>query len=125
MSNLTAEAAIRLALENLYFKGIFEGDLHLLEQVYVPGSLVVGDVKGVPYFKTLEQYLDGVGNRKSPRETGSPFQGEILSVSVINSIAVAEVTVKMYDFDYHEFLSFHELDGHWKIVNKMLTDTRS
>lgn len=125
MNNQTAEATIRDTLENHYFKGIFEGDLPLLEQVYAPGALVVGDVKGVPYFKTREQYLDGVRNRKSPRETGTAFQGAILSVAVINSIAIAEVTVKMYDFDYHEFLSFHELDGRWVIVNKMLTDTRS
>ena len=43
---------------------------------------------------------------------------------VINSIAIAEVKVKMYDFNYQEFLSFHKLDGKWLIVNKMISDVK-
>jgi hypothetical protein len=38
------------------------------------------------------------------------------------SIAVAKLHVKMYDFEYDEFISFHRFDGHWLIVNKMITD---
>jgi hypothetical protein len=79
-------------------------------------------VKGQPYFKTLDQYLDGVKNRQSPRDSGKPFKGAILSINLVNSIAIAEVTVKMYDFNYHEFLSFHKFDGRWVIVNKMISD---
>jgi hypothetical protein len=114
--------AITEALENYYFKGIYTGDLNLLSQVYHPGTLLFGDVKGVPYAKNLEQYLDGVKNRQSPKDAGSAFKGDILNIRVVNSIAVAEVTVKMYAFNYHEFLSFHKVDGRWVIVNKMLTD---
>jgi hypothetical protein len=29
----------------------------------------------------------------------------------------------MYDFVYHEFLSFHKIDGQWFLVNKMISDT--
>jgi len=119
----TASLAISQALEDYYFKGIYEGDLHALDNIYQPGILLFGDVKGVPYAKTLDQYLDGVKNRQSPRDSGKPFKGEILNIRVVNSIAVAEVKVKMYDFLYHEFLSFHKIDGKWRIVNKMITDT--
>src|SRR5688500_464969 len=49
-------------LENYYFKGIYEGKLELLDQIYYKGTLLFGDVKGQPYFKTLEQYLDAVKN---------------------------------------------------------------
>jgi quinol monooxygenase YgiN len=76
-----------------------------------------------PYAKTLEQYLDGVKNRQSPRESGKPFKGEILCIHIVNSIAIAEVKVKMYDFVYHEFLSFHKIDRQWFLVNKMISDT--
>lgn len=72
--------------------------------------------------KTLDQYLDGVQHRQSPKDSGKPFKGEILNIRVVNSIAVAEVHVKMYDFHYHEFLSFHKIDGRWLIVNKMISD---
>lgn len=118
----TDSLAISQALENYYFKGIYAGDLTLLHHIYYPGTLLFGDVKGQPYAKTLDQYLDGVAHRQSPKDSGKPFKGEILSIRVVNSIAVAEVKVKMYEFLYHEFLSFHKIDGVWLIVNKMISD---
>jgi Putative lumazine-binding len=114
--------AISNALENFYFKGIYEGDLNALGQIFNTGTLLFGDVKGEPYAKTLDQYLDGVKHRQSPKDSGKPFKGEILSIKVVNSIAIVEVSVKMYDFIYHEFLSFHKFDGRWLIVNKMISD---
>jgi hypothetical protein len=119
----TDSAAIAYALEEYYFKGIYEGDVNLLNKIFHPGTLLFGDVKGQPYAKTLEVYLDGVTNRQSPKDSGKPFKGTILNIKAVNSIAIAEVTVKMYDFDYHEFLSFHRIDGKWVIVNKMISDT--
>ena len=114
--------AISNALENYYFPGIYEGDLNALGQIFNAGTLLFGDVKGQPYAKTLDQYLDGVKNRQSPKDSGKPFKGEVLKINVVNSIAIAEVKVKMYDFIYHEFLSFHKLNGRWLIVNKMISD---
>ena len=116
--------AISNALENYYFKGIYEGDIDALSQIFNKGTLLFGDVKGEPYAKTLDQYLDGVKNRQSPKDSGKPFKGEILNIKVVNSIAVAEVRVKMYEFIYHEFLSFHKLNGSWLIVNKMISDVK-
>ena len=110
-------------LENSYFKGIYEGDINTLKSVYYPGTLLFGDVKGQPYQKTLTEYLDGVAHRQSPKDSGKPFKGEIISVKVVNSIAIAEVRVTMYDFVYHEFLSFHRMGGKWLLVNKMISDT--
>jgi hypothetical protein len=113
---------ITQVLEDLYLNGIYEGDINLLRKAYHPGTLVFGDIKGVPYAKTLEQYLNGVKNRVSVKDSGKPFRGIITSIDVVNSIAVAKLHVKMYDFNYDEFLSFHKIDGQWFIVNKMLTD---
>lgn len=110
------------ALEDLYLKGIYEGDIELLGKVYHPGTLVLGDIKGTPYVKSLGQYLDGVKNRVSVKDSGKPFRGIINSIDIVNSIAVAKLHVKMYDFNYDEFLSFHKIDGKWIIVNKLLTD---
>lgn len=113
--------AITRVLES-YFKGIYTGDTTLLQTVYHPGTLLFGDVKGQPYAKTLEQYLDGVANRQSPKDSGKPFENEINGIDVINSIAAVRVRVKMYDFNYQEFLSFHKFDNRWLIVNKMISD---
>lgn len=112
--------AINAILEN-YFKGIYDGNREILVTVYHPCTLLFGDVKGQPYAKTLVLYLNGVAHRQSPRDSGKPFEGEILSVIVINSIAIARVRVRMFEFNYHEFLSFHKMDDRWLIVNKMIT----
>ena len=114
--------AITQVLEGSYFKGIYEGDIAILRQIYYPGTLLFGDVKGQPYAKTLDQYLDGVAHRQSPKDSGKPFKGTILSIDVVNSIAVAKLHVKMYDFEYDEFISFHKFDNRWLVVNKMITD---
>jgi hypothetical protein len=114
--------AITRALEEYYFKGLFEGDITTLGNVLNPATLLFGDVKGQPYAKTLEQYLDGVAHRQSPKDAGKPFKGTIISIDVVNSIAIAKVHVKMYDFNYDEFLSFHKINSRWMIVNKMITD---
>ena len=114
--------AITQALENYYFKGIYQGDIHILGNIFNPGTLLFGDVKGQPYAKTLDQYLDGVAHRQSPKDSGQPFKGDIISIAIVNSIAVAKVHVKMYEFNYEEFLSFHKIEGKWLIVNKMISD---
>ena len=114
--------AITDAIENYYFKGIYEGDAILLETIFYPGTLVYGDVNGQPYFKTADLYLNGVKNRQSPKDSGKPFKGEILNIKVVNSIAMAEINLKMYEFNYRDFLSFHKINGKWYIVNKMLTN---
>ena len=115
--------SITKVLEDNYFKGIYEGDVDLLGKAFHPETLLFGDINDVPYAKTLEQYLDGVKNRQSPKDSGKPFEGEILSLHIVNSIAVVEARVRMYDFIYHDILSFHKINGQWFIVNKMLTDT--
>jgi hypothetical protein len=123
MKNYTADSAdIARILTDAYFKGIYEGDVNLLGSTFYSGTLLFGDAAGKPYFKTLTQYLDGVKNRQSPKDSGKPFSGEIISIEIINSIAMAKVRVRMYEFNYLELLSFHKLDGKWVIVNKMIAD---
>ena len=117
-------SAITATLNN-YFKAIYEGDTVLLSTTFYPGTLLFGDVKGQPYFKTLPEYLDGVKNRQSPKDSGKPFKGTIVSIEIINSIAIAKVSVQMYEFNYSELLSFHKIDNRWVIVNKMITDVNN
>lgn len=121
-NNKQDSLAIAEVLENDYFKAIYVGDTDRLGSILYPGTLLFGDVKGQPYAKNREEYLTGVKNRQSPKDSGKPFEGKIISIDIINSIAVARVMVKMYDFLYDEFLSFHKIEGRWVIVNKMISD---
>ncbi|WP_343305772.1 nuclear transport factor 2 family protein [Chitinophaga niabensis] len=117
----TDETSIAQALEEYYFMGSYEGDLNKLKFIFHPGTLLFGDVKGQPYAKTLAEWLDLVANRQSPKDSGKPFKGDILNISVVNSVAIAEVQVKAYDMLYHDFLSLHRIDGNWLIVNKIMS----
>jgi hypothetical protein len=121
--NQQDSSAITKTLDN-YFNGIYEGDTALLSRTFYPGALLFGDVKGQPYYKTLAEYLDGVKNRQSPKDSGKPFKGIIISIDIINSIAIAKVSVQMYEFNYSELLSFHKIDDKWVIVNKMISDIK-
>lgn len=120
-TQLTDNAAITQALKEYYFQGSYEGDLNKLKQIFQPGTRLFGDVKGQPYSKTLDEWLDVVANRESPKDSGKPFNGEILNIKVVNSVAVAEVEVKAYDMVYHDFLSLHRIDGTWMIVSKIMS----
>ncbi|MFC5872190.1 Putative lumazine-binding [Chryseobacterium arachidis] len=120
----TPETEIKNVIENYYFKGIYVGNTELLKKAFYKDALLFGDVKGVPYFKTAAQYIDGVGNRISPEKSGKDFKAEIISIDVINSIATAKLNVKMYDFNYYNFITFNKINGEWLIVNKTLTDVQ-
>jgi hypothetical protein len=121
ISQQTDVAAIKQALEDYYFNGSYEGDLNKLQRIFHQDALLFGDVKGQPYAKTFPEWLEVVGNRQSPKDSGKPFKGDILNVRVVNSVAVAEVHVKAYDMFYHDFLSLHRVDGNWVIVNKIMS----
>jgi hypothetical protein len=121
MKNSSEDALAINDLLETYFKGIYEGSAGMLHSIYHPHTLLFCDLEGQPRTKTLVLYLNGVAHRQSPRESGKPFKAEILSVYVINSIAVGRVQVNMHDFNYEELLSFHKTDGRWLIVNKMIT----
>jgi hypothetical protein len=114
---------ITSVLEN-YFNGIFAGDIHLLRSAFHPMAFLSGDINGEPYFKTLEQYLDGVKNRKSPNELGAKFGMEIISIEIINTIAVAKTHVPIFEYNYYDLLSLSLIDGKWVIVNKLLTHVK-
>jgi hypothetical protein len=114
--------AIAQVLEDHYFKGIYEGNVNVLGKIFIADTLLFGDVKGKPYTKTLDQYLEGMRHRKRPKNSGKPFKGTIISIDIVSSIAVAKVHVQMYDFSYGEFLSFHKINNRWLIVNKMIAN---
>jgi hypothetical protein len=111
-----------LALVNRYFTGIYKGDIVNLKSVFHPRALLFGDVNSQDYFKSIEQYLDGVKNRKSPSELGEPFQMEIVSIEIINRVAIVKAHLHMLGFNYYDYLSIANVDGKWMIVNKLFTN---
>lgn len=120
-NHYTDNAEAVAAVLSTYFKGIFNGDTTILRNIFHPQAIIAGEIKGDPYLKSLDQYLDGVEKRKSPFELNEPFRMEILSIEIINSIAIAKVHVPIFDFNYYDLLSLNKINGEWIIMNKLLT----
>lgn len=104
-----------------YFGGIYNGDTEMLRAAFHPHALLFGDVKGVPYHKTLDDYLHAVANRKSPHESGEAFQMAPENIEVLGNIAFVKAHCVMLGFNYYDFLSLLCIDGRWAITGKLFT----
>lgn len=101
-----------------YFRGIYEGDITLLKQVFDQRVIIFGDINGEYYEKDLETYLTGVANRQSPEELKEPFAMQITGIELTGGIGLVRASVPMLGFHYHDLLSVVKKDGQWKIVHK-------
>lgn len=114
-----------LQLLQAYFDGLFTGDVNGLRGVFHPRAALFGEIKGAPYHKTLDDYLDAVGKRQSPRALGESFRMRVLAIDVQGPVANARVSCPMLGFDYVDFLNLVRLDGQWRIANKTFTHVAS
>ena len=112
--------AIETVIGN-YFEGIFFGDIAKLGSCFHENVYLYGDVNGVDYLKSLEEYLEGVRQRKSPKDLNETFKMEIIGIDIMGKIAMAKLHVPMLGYNYYDYLSFSNLKGEWKIVNKVFT----
>jgi hypothetical protein len=105
-----------------YFTGLYTGDTALLRSVFHPEAALFAELRGQPYYKGLDEYLDGVERRQSPEELGEPYQMKVLSIDVTHNMAVAKVHVPALGSNYYNYLSLLRKDGVWVIVNKTFAD---
>lgn len=105
-----------------YFSGIYTGDITQLEGVFHSEGQLFGDINGKPYFKTITEYIDGVSNRKSPKDLGEDFKMEICSIEILGHIAIVKAQVPMLGYNYLDLLSLTKINDAWKIVNKIFTN---
>ena len=104
-----------------YFDGIYTGNIETLKRIFHPQSMLFGDIDGVPYLKSIDDYLIGVKNRKSPKELGQDNKMDIISVEILNNIAYAKLYVPMFEYHYYDYLSFSKIENMWIINNKTFT----
>lgn len=104
-----------------YFEGVYQGNIEQLKSIFHSNTFFYGDIKGSEYFKSLNDYLEGVKNRKSPKELEEENKMEITSLEIMGEVAIAKVHLPMLGYNYYDFLSLTKVDGEWKIVNKIFT----
>ena len=104
-----------------YFQGIYTGEIERLRSAFHPTAVLWGEIKGQPYHKSLEEYLQIVRTRKSPQALGEPFAMQPIAIEVHGNIALARVRCPMLGFDYTDLLSLLYQDERWGIVAKVFT----
>jgi hypothetical protein len=104
-----------------YFEGIYYGNVQILQQIFHPRALLIGEVKGQPYFKTVDEYLSIVQNRKSPHASGEAFKMKIISIERVGAVAYARLHCPMLGYNYYDFIALCQLADRWLIMNKLFT----
>lgn len=102
-----------------YFKGVYVGDLELLKEQFHPHCLLAGDINGSSYFKAFSEYLEGVANRKSPADSGEPFNMRILGMEFLGTNAIVKAYLPMLGYHYYDTLLVVKLNEKWKIAGKL------
>jgi len=108
-------------LVDRYFASLFDGDVERLRSTFHPGAILSGEVKGAPYYRKLDEYLDAVKNRQSPKALGETYGMELLSVEVQGPIAFVKTHSPMLGYNYCDFLSLVRHEGRWVIAAKIFT----
>lgn len=112
---------IQKVIEN-YFYGVFDGNIEKLRKVFHPKALLIGDINGESYFKTLAEYLEGVKDRKSPKELNESFNMKIISLEILGNNAIAKLNVPIFGYNYYDLMSLSKINDNWVIVNKLFTN---
>lgn len=118
MMNLSKE--ISECIEK-YANGIYLGDVKMLAAAFHPAANLIGEVKGEPYHRTLQDYLQIVALRKSPQELGEENKIRILFAEQQGEIALVKVSCPIFEFNYVDYLSLVRMGSTWVIASKVFT----
>ncbi|WP_342361600.1 nuclear transport factor 2 family protein [Terrarubrum flagellatum] len=113
--------ALRAATQ-IYFDGVYEGDVDKLASVFHPTSALtnVGD-DGSINIRPRAVWLDFMGSRPSAMKNGLTRGDEILSIDVTGDMALVKVKCQIPPRYFTDLLSFLKVDGKWQIVQKVFT----
>jgi hypothetical protein len=112
------------ALVRRYFDATWRGDVAQLKTVFDPRAIVVGEVNGQPYYKSIDEYLAGVASRQSPAELGEKAEMELLMLDVQQNIATAKLHARMLGFNYYNYFSLVRQQDKWLVITKTLTNVQ-
>ena len=65
------------------------------------------------------EYKEVLAARQSPLSLGSPREDSVLLLDIASaSHALAKVEVRIHAGIYHDYLTYHRIDGRWLITSK-------
>jgi len=102
-----------------YFDLMYDCDVSKFDQVFTPTSQLHGFREGKMTRWTASEYEAVLAKRESPKSLGASRDEAILLLDVASDTqAFAKVKVKINNAAFIDYLTFHRIDGTWKITSK-------
>ncbi|HEV2267837.1 MAG TPA: nuclear transport factor 2 family protein [Steroidobacteraceae bacterium] len=114
-----------LSLAQAYFDAAYEMDADQFASLFHRSSSVtkIGD-HGEVSVTPIEKWLAGVRNAKAPKLSGMErhqLSDEILSMDVVRDLALLKLRFQIPPRHFTDMLSCLNVNGTWKIVQKVMT----
>jgi hypothetical protein len=110
-SLLTAVAA--------YFDTMFDGDLARFDRLFAPTATLHGLRDGALRVLPVADYRSLLASTPSPKSKNAPRQQDLLLVDFASPAqALVKVRVRIDQIVYVDHLSFHRVDGDWRVTAK-------
>jgi hypothetical protein len=103
----------------LYFEGMHFGDTGRLRRAFHPDAHLFGYYHGDFSRISLEEWMTEVEGMDKPSETGEVFDMCVVATDVTGPTAQVKVAELYAGLRYSVYLSLVQIDGDWKIVNKL------
>jgi hypothetical protein len=108
-----------IAAVDRYFETMFDGDVGRFDQVFAPTAQLHGLRDGNLRILPAAEYRKLLAANPSPKAKDAPRQQEILLVDFASaSQALVKVRVRVDTILYVDYLSYHHIDGAWRVTAK-------
>ncbi len=121
MTNPTIMQEIHTLLNN-YFDALYTQDLTIFDQVFHKDGVLYNAQDGNTVIRPIAEYREVVKNRKSPKETGSPRNDNVVLIDFLSAeMAMVKVRLRLYDNIMDDYLNLIKSDDRWQVAAKMWT----
>lgn len=110
-----------LELVTLYFNGLHEANTEKLRTIFHRDAVL----KAPNLRLSLDTWLDRVASRPTPKQLGSAFNYNVLSIEIYGDQAMVKVECPLFDYFYIDYLGLLKENNRWLIVSKMYQDYKA
>ena len=113
------DIAALMAATRRYFDLMYDANVSGFDLVFQPTAQLHGLRKDALRVLTAEAYRNILASTPSPKSLNAPREEEILLLDVTSrDQALVKVRVRINTIVYVDYLSFHHVDGDWRVTSK-------
>ncbi len=102
----------------LYFDGMYNGDLQRLRKAFHPKAYLFGYLRKNFVHISVEEWLGLVESRPVPAESGEEYDMRIVSTDITGAVATVKVADLYQGLRFTDYLTLLKANENWLIVNK-------